>query len=57
MLVQAIVKLCHRKKTKKKIPILCGQETESETESESVLGDAMQIYDLVKNKVHPKKNM
>lgn len=53
MLVQAIVKLCHRKKTKKKIPILCGQETESE----SVLGDAMQIYDLVKNKVHPKKNI
>ena len=36
---------------KKKIPILCGQKTESE----SVSGNAMQIYDLVKNKVHPKK--
>lgn len=35
----------------KKILILCGQETESE----SVSGNAMQIYDLVKNKVHSKK--
>lgn len=54
MLVQAIVKLCHVDNIKlEKILILCGQGTESE----SVLGNAMQIYDLLKNKVHPKKNI
>lgn len=52
MLVQAIVKPCHDDNIKlEKILILCGQGTESE----SVLGNAMQIYDLLKNEVHPKK--
>lgn len=54
-------KLCvgtgHSQAVSEKKPRKKFQFSVAKRQSESVLGDAMQIYDLVKNKVHPKKNI